>query len=187
MIYQRLAKVFLICSSDFGLGITAMDRTRAAEIQRHLLEAADAIERAREIIFSLDEDDRAVLSAPIEKIASALHFELLHQVVYAHYPDLRWEVDERSDINTVRRWEEIILPEAVSDTDIDSIIFSNLSGRWQKTAMVVGNVLTECKRVQLPVSAEMLSARIRILAEANRLDSQGDLRRWRLSEVRLIP
>src|SRR5256885_11883117 len=113
MIYQRLAKVFLICSDGFGLGITTMDRAQAAEIQRHLLEAADAIERASEIIFSLEEDDRAALSAPIEKILSALHFELLHQVVYAHYPDLRWEVDERSAINTVRRWEEIVLPESV--------------------------------------------------------------------------
>src|SRR2546421_73738 len=102
MIYQRLAKAFLICSDQFGLGITTMDRTKAAEIQRHLLEAGDAIERAREIIFSLDEDNRAALSAPIEKIASKIHFELLHQVVYAEHPDLRWEVDERSAIDTVR-------------------------------------------------------------------------------------
>src|SRR5438067_1179910 len=183
MIYQRLVKVFLICSDGFGLRIATMDRTQAAEIQRHLLEAADAIERAREIIFSMDED--AALSAPIEKISSALHFELLHRVVYTHYPDLRWEVDERSAIDTVRRWEEIILPESVSDADIDSIIFSTLTVRWQKTAMVVVKTLTECERVQLPVSAEMLGARIQALAQANRLDSQGDLRKWRFSEVRL--
>jgi len=164
-----------------------MDRTKAVEIQRHLLDAADAIDRVSGIVSSLDEDDRAALSAPIAKIASTIHFELLHEAVYAHYPDLRSEVDERSAINTVRRWEEIILPESVSETDIDSIIFSALSVRWQKTAMVVGRALTECQKVLLPVSAEMLGARIRALAEADRLESQGDLRKWRFSEIRLIP
>jgi hypothetical protein len=53
--------------------------------------------------------------------------------------------------------------------------------------MVVGKALTECQRVLLPVSAEMLGARIRALAEADRLESQGDLRKWRFSEIRLIP
>jgi len=33
-----------------------MDRTQAAEIQRHMRRAANAINRASEIIFALDED-----------------------------------------------------------------------------------------------------------------------------------
>jgi hypothetical protein len=42
-----------------------MDRTQAAEIQRHMLRAAKAINRASDIIFALDEEDLEVLSAPL--------------------------------------------------------------------------------------------------------------------------
>jgi hypothetical protein len=184
MIYQRLAKVFLICSNDCGLGITTLDRAQAAEIHRHLLEAADAIDRASEIISSLDEDDRAALARPLGEIDSALHFELL-QAIYKQYPDLQPPTREIPEINTVRRWEEIVLPESVSENDLDTIIFSFLSLRWQKTAMVLGHAFTECKRVMLPVSDEVLGARILALAEAERIESEGDVRSWRFSEVRL--
>jgi hypothetical protein len=37
----------------------------------------------------------------------------------------------------------------------------------------------------LPVSAETVAARILALAEAERIASQGDVRIWRFSEVRL--
>jgi hypothetical protein len=33
----------------------------------------------------------------------------------------------------------------------------------------------------------LIGARIRMLAETNRLESNGDLRKWRHSEVRLKP
>src|SRR5712691_10868318 len=117
-----------------------MDRTQAAEIQRHMLDAADAINRASQIIFVLDEEDRKMLAAPLGEIVSALHFELL-QAVYLRYPDLRPPAADRYMIDTVRRWEEIALPGSVSETDLDSMIFSALSLRWQKTAMVIGKAL----------------------------------------------
>jgi hypothetical protein len=37
----------------------------------------------------------------------------------------------------------------------------------------------------LPVDAEVVGVRIRALAEAGRLEGEGDLRKWRFSEVRL--
>src|SRR5438876_12433047 len=46
--------------------IEAMDRTQAAEIKRHMLDAADAINRASQIIFALDKEDRAMLAAPLD-------------------------------------------------------------------------------------------------------------------------
>jgi hypothetical protein len=161
-----------------------MDRTQAAEIQRHMLDAADAINRASGIIFALDKEDRAMLAVPLGEIVSALHFELL-QTVYIRYPDLRPPAAERPAISTVRRWEEIVLPESVSETDLDSIIFSALSSRWQKTAMVIGRALERCQTLALAVSAEVLGVRIQALAEADRLEGKGDLRKWRHSEVRL--
>jgi len=65
-----------------------MDRTQAAEIQRHMLRAAKAINRASGIVFALDEEDREVLSAPLLEIIDALHFKLL-RAVYIRYPELR--------------------------------------------------------------------------------------------------
>ncbi len=162
-----------------------MDRTQAAEIKRHMLDAADAIDRASKIILALDKEDRAMLAAPLGEIVSALHFQLL-QAVYIRYPDLRPPAAERPAISTLRRWEDIVLPESVSETDLDSAIFSALSSRWQKTAMVIGKALKRCETLALPVDAEVLGARIQALAEAERLEGQGDLRKWRFSERRIF-
>ena len=65
-----------------------MDRTQAAEISKHMLRAAKAVNRASEIIFALDEEDREVLSAPLLEIIDALHFKLL-RAVYIRYSELR--------------------------------------------------------------------------------------------------
>ena len=161
-----------------------MDRTQAAEIKWHVMRAVRALDRASAIIFALDEEDRKMLDAPLEKISLALHFELL-RTIYLRYPDLRPPAVGRSVINTKRRWKDIVLPESVSEADLDSMIFSALSSRWQKTAMVIGNALKHCKTLALPIDAEMLGARIPALAEADRLEGEGDLRKWGLSEVRL--
>ncbi len=161
-----------------------MDRTQAAEIRKHLLKAANAIDRASQLIFALDREDRAILAGPLGEIVSVLHFELL-QAIYIRYPDLRPPVAERPTISTLRRWEDIVLPESISETDLDSTIFSALSLRWQKTAMVIGKALERCQTLALPVDAEVLGVRIQALAEADRLEGQGDLRKWRFSEVRL--
>ena len=65
------------------------------------------------------------------------------------------------------------------------MIFSALSSRWQKTAMVISQTLKQCETLALPVDAEVVGVRIQALAEADRLEGQGDLRKWRFSEVRL--
>jgi hypothetical protein len=57
-----------------------MDRTQTAEINKHMLKAANAINRASQIISALDGEDRATLAAPLEKIVLALHFEVLRAV-----------------------------------------------------------------------------------------------------------
>jgi hypothetical protein len=120
----------------------------------------------------------------MKKIDLALQFELL-RAIYARHPSLRPRGVDRSIIDTVRRWEEIVLPESVSETDLDSIIFSVLSSRWQKTAMIIGKAMKRCETLALPVDLDMLGVRILALAEADRLEGVGDLRKWRFSEVRL--
>ena len=163
-----------------------MDRTKAVEIQRHLMDASEAVNRAREIIFSLDKDERSALAQPLGDIGSALHFELL-QAVYEQHPDLRPPTREIPEVNTVRRWEEIVLPESVSASELDTIIFSVIGLRWQKTAMVIVKAHERCEERELPIDAEVLGARILALAEARRIESEGDVRMWRFSEVRLKP
>ena len=164
--------------------IEAMDRTQAAEIQRHMLDAADAINRASEIISALDEKHRAILTTPLAKIVLALHAQLLH-AVYIRYQDLRPPDPGRSVINAARQWKDIVLPESVSEADLDSSIFSALTLRWQKTAVIISRALERCEKLALPVDVEMLGVRILALAEARRLEGKGDLRKWGYSEVRL--
>jgi hypothetical protein len=165
-------------------GIEAMDRKQAAEIKKHILKAADSITRASNIIDALDGGDREVLTAPLLDIIVALHFKLLREV-YSRYPDLRPPDPGRSMIDTVRRWEDIVLPGSVSETDLDSTIFSALTSRGQKTAMVLTRALERCKTLGLPVDLQVLGARIEALAEADRLECEGDPRKWRYSELRL--
>ena len=55
----------------------------------------------------------------------------------------------------------------------------------RKTALIIAKALVRCEELGLPIDVEMLGARLGALAEADRIDSAGDIRRWRHSEVRL--
>ena len=70
-----------------------MDGTKATQIRSLLLEAADAIDRANAIVSTLDSDDRAFLSTPLDEVSSALHFELL-QKLYLRYPGFTEEAKD---------------------------------------------------------------------------------------------
>jgi hypothetical protein len=160
-----------------------MDRTQTAEINKHMLKAANAINRASQIISALDARSGDA-SCTSRKDRSRAAFRTFAGSLCPH-PDLRPPAAGRSINDTVRRWEETVLPESVSEADLDSIIFSALSSRWQKTAMVISKALKRCETLALPVDAEVLGVRIQALAEADRLEGEGDLRKWRHSEVRL--
>ena len=74
-----------------------MNTTQATQIRTLLLEAADAIERANAIVWTLDSEDRAMLSVSLDQISSALHFEVL-QKIYLRYSGLQAaETAARSD------------------------------------------------------------------------------------------
>jgi len=161
-----------------------MDRIQATEIARHLHDAADAMTRASAVILTLEQRDRAALVDPLGDIVSALHFELLLHV-YKRYPDLRPPSEEEPSIDSDLRWENVVLPDSVSEADLDQLIFSALKPNWQKTARVLGNLVIRCKALAWPIEVEMLAARIQALAEAGTIEGAGDLRAWRHSEVRL--
>lgn len=106
-------------------------------------------------------------------------------LIYARHPELRPFEDEEAVINSDLRWEDVTLPASASETELDAIIFSVLTSRLQKTAMVIAKAMKHRDKRALPVSAEIVGARIRALAESYRIESAGDLRKWRYSEVRL--
>lgn len=161
-----------------------MDLVQAANIAKHLHDATDAIDRASAIISILEQPDRAALVEPLGDIVTALHFELL-PAVYKRYPVLRPLSDEGPIIDSILQWENVELPEAVPQAELDQLIFSALNPNWQKTARVLGNLVIRCKALAWPIEAEMLAARIQALAEAGTIESAGDVRAWRYSEVRL--
>jgi len=48
-------------------------------------------------------------------------------------------------ISSTLRWEDVSLPASISAADLDQIIFSVMTSRLQKTAMVIVKALERCK------------------------------------------
>jgi hypothetical protein len=88
-------------------------------------------------------------------------------------------------ISSTLRWEDVSLPVSISEADLDQIIFSVMTSRLQKTAFVIVKALERCKELDLPINADILGARVGALAASDRIESAGDLHKWRHSEVRL--
>jgi hypothetical protein len=189
MIYQVLAKVFLICSNalQFGVGDRTMDREQATAIAKHLRDANDAIDRATGVAFDLSVEDRKIFSALLRGFYRDCD-EILERI-YAGYPDLRPppSPQEEPEISSPLRWADVTLPASVTEADLDRIIFSKLSTRLMKTARIVGDAFVDCKRLALPITSDIIGARIEELADEDRIESAGDLRYWRHSEIRLKP
>lgn len=71
------------------------------------------------------------------------------------------------------------------DRELDKLILSLAKPRWQKTAMVIAKTLEQREGGLSDPPAEQVARRIQQLVETNRLESQGNLTRWRFSEIRL--
>jgi Protein of unknown function len=160
-----------------------MNKEEAAEIYEQLREAAEALARAEAVIFiNLDKKGRALFAKPLEKVVWALHTEVL-PIIYDRFPDL--EGGEIPIISSHLTWDEVRLPPGITEADIDAIIFSFMKPGWQKVARVIGKCLDRCRELGLDISDGAFGARILELAEADRIEGVGDLRKWGWSEVRL--
>jgi Protein of unknown function len=77
----------------------------------------------------------------------------------------------------------------MGDHTIDEAILSLLAtvnGRWKKVAMVIGRV-AEAMGKDLPEGDdgyELVARRIEALVSEGRLVAQGNIKKWRFSEVR---
>ena len=163
-----------------------MNREQAAEIQRHLLDADSAMDRARRAIAGLGKEDRVRFDDLLAEVKADLQSEVLASI-YDQHPDLKPPAEWREEpcITSELRWDQVHLPSPISEADIDAILLSVMKPRWRKVAMVVVTALGRCRELGLQVSDEALAARLQVLAESGRIEDVGDLRKWRFSEVRL--
>ena len=157
-----------------------MNREQAEEILEYLLEAAFELDEAKAAanVFADQDKDAAALSALIIKLNS----ELL-QAIYARFRDLI-PFEEFPEISSSLRWDQVQLPPSVSEAQVDQIILSVIAPQWHKMARIIWDAVKRSEELALEVRDEAFAARIQVLVEAGRLESQGDLRKWRHSEVR---
>jgi hypothetical protein len=83
----------------------------------------------------------------------------------------------------------LFLNTLMNDDAIDQAILSMLSaakGRWRKVAMVIGRVAEGIGSDLQDDDAryELVARRIEALVDDGRLVAQGDIKKWRFSEVR---
>ena len=72
--------------------------------------------------------------------------------------------------------------------ELDRIILSFCSEHWQKVARIVGktyDVLEERGIAIAGDTADKMDERMAALVGSGRLEAQGNIKRWRYSEVRL--
>jgi hypothetical protein len=163
-----------------------MTREQAAEIQRHLLTAKKAINRVAALVFDLDEvGDRKAFAEPVANAYGALQHEMLDQVIYRQFPDLRPPSKEKPRINSKLTWDKVSLPPSVTVMDFDRVVLSYQSQRWRKTARIAGNVSEHYSGLGISLDPAIAAARLMVMVDSGLIESVGDLRMWGYSEVRL--
>jgi hypothetical protein len=158
-----------------------MDEEQAAEIFDYLLQAARELDEARAAADQLADQDKD--AAAISELVIKLNSELL-QAMFKRFPGLL-PFDEFPAISSTLRWDQVRLPPSASEAQVDQIIFSVVASYWHKMARIIWDAVKRGQELALGVTDEMFAARIQVLVEVGRLESQGDVRKWRHSEVRL--
>lgn len=77
-------------------------------------------------------------------------------------------------------------PQPFNDSDIDEVLLSFAGKQWRKVAMLVAQTV-EAMGSEGSDKHDLVAARVKALIDCNVLDAQGDISRWRHSEVRLAP
>jgi hypothetical protein len=72
-----------------------------------------------------------------------------------------------------------------SSAHLDQLILTVAKPKWQKVAMVIIKAQKIAEKMDFKTSDGALAARISALCTDGRLELQGNLSRWRHSEVRL--
>ena len=84
-----------------------MNRDQATELQKHLMEANEAVSRASGVAANLDTQDRKIFAALLRGFYSECD-EILESI-YFRYPDLRPrpQSQENPEISSELRWADV--------------------------------------------------------------------------------
>lgn len=77
----------------------------------------------------------------------------------------------------------------MDNTKIDALIIETASDEWVKIALIISQVFEILKVQGVDVSQDMgqtIAGRIYILVDNGGLSCQGNMRRWREADVRLV-
>ncbi|MBU6464572.1 MAG: hypothetical protein KGL35_29720 [Bradyrhizobium sp.] len=161
-----------------------MDKAQASEIEDHLLYVAFTLEEAIAAVSHLPSADQEMLTAPLHKLLDSLHSDVF-RLVYEQHPSSEDWPGERLTIVCDLRWKEVTLPDSISAADLDAVILSKLKPRSLKVAKVITDVGKVFEERGLPIDLDVIGARIRWLDDVDRIESFGDVRKWRHSEIAL--
>lgn len=75
----------------------------------------------------------------------------------------------------------------ISAGDLDQLLLSFCTGRWQKVARIIGKSyeVLETRNGMFSGIADHVDARMAALVGSGQLEAKGDIKRWGYSEVRL--
>ncbi|TWC00737.1 uncharacterized protein DUF3658 [Bradyrhizobium macuxiense] len=159
-----------------------MDRERAAELKKHLLKVSRALDRTVIATNGIDKVDRDALLEHLTKACQIVYEKQFD--IYAEHPELAPR-PKPPRISSTLTWDEVSPSLSVSVTKLDQIIFSVMEPQWRNMMLIVGTAFVECADIGLAISDETIAARIQALASAGHFESQGDLRYWGNSMIRL--
>jgi hypothetical protein len=96
--------------------------------------------------------------------------------------------DETDDSDlTSEQLRAVALLTATEIDEIDSALLSNVPDRWRKVAFVIGKTMSAHKRRrELRIPDGYYAERVRGLVERGLVESVGNLRRMRFSEIRRL-
>jgi hypothetical protein len=88
------------------------------------------------------------------------------------------EEPEEERVCSTLRWDDVRLPQAVSEADLDALIFHELAQNWRKVARVVGRAKEGCDARSLSVVAsESISKALNEMGD-RAFPSNGFCRNW---------
>jgi Protein of unknown function len=93
--------------------------------------------------------------------------------------------DDPSRIDSELTWDQVRLPPPLTEAEFDKVIFSTLHPQWRKVAAIVIRVVDKYEHLSPTITYEIVAARLQALSDTDMIESQGDLRMWRHSEVKL--
>ena len=104
------------------------------------------------------------------------------------FPELKPPSSGRRFVDSKLTWDKVSLPPSVNVLDFDRVILSEVRQHWLKTARwSSADVSEHYDKLGIDLDPAIAAARLMKMVETGIVEAQGDLRTWRLSEVRLKP